>query len=160
MAPATRERTSTRSTASSRPENSSHGTVSRGTTTDTETGRAVGAAATVAAGAARIRPFRKVAPPAIANTASASPAPSKGLFWIIFFMEDPIPKTSGVADPRLEQAGRPKTSTRLLRCTAHIRNARYKWAIDIRCQGTYLTNGRKFRRTHHGYGTSARIRRR
>src|SRR5260221_13185433 len=156
MAPATRERTSTRSTASSRPENSSHGTVSRGVTTDTETGRAAGAAATVSACAAPIRPFRKVAPPAIVTTASTSPAPINRLFWMIFFMETPFRRTFGAANPRLEQAGSAEDAhPPLLRCIAHIRNARYRWAIDIPCQVTYLTSGRKLRRTHHGHGTSA-----
>ena len=88
MAPATRERISTRSTASSRPENSSHGTVSRGATTDTETGTGAGAAAASAC-AVPLRPLRKVAPPATANAASNSETPIKCLFLMIFFMEDP-----------------------------------------------------------------------
>src|SRR6266851_3131987 len=111
MAPATRERTSTRSTASSLPENSSHGTVSRGVTTDTETGSATGAAATVSACAAPILPFRKVAPPAVANTASTSPAPINRLFWMIFFMETPFQRTFEVANPDLNRVDRPKTPT-------------------------------------------------
>src|SRR5262245_41463650 len=44
-APATRERTSTRSTASRRPENSSHNATSCCSTTATETGTAAAAAA-------------------------------------------------------------------------------------------------------------------
>src|SRR5688572_24147781 len=90
MAPATRERISTRSTASSRPENSFHGTVCRGTTTETETGSAAGAAAAATARVVPVRPLRKAAAAATANTATASETPTKRLFFMIFFMVTPI----------------------------------------------------------------------
>jgi len=70
LPPATRERISTRSTASSRPENSSHGTVSRGTTTETETGSAAGAAAAASAWALPFRTLRKLAPAAMPKAAN------------------------------------------------------------------------------------------
>src|SRR5882672_466757 len=106
MAPATRERISTRSTASSRPENSSHGTVSRGTTTDTETGRAAGAATAVSAWALPVRSLWKLIPPAMANTASATPAPAKPLFLAIFFIDTNPEGSSRLRNPDLNRLDR------------------------------------------------------
>src|SRR5258708_2614481 len=113
MAPATRERISTRSTASSRPENSSHGTVSRGTTTDTETGRAAGAATAVSAWALPGRSVWKLIPPATANSAGATASPAKALdlalqvFWRKGYegasMAD-LTETMGITKPSLYSA--------------------------------------------------------
>src|SRR5712671_6150036 len=105
MTPATRERISTRSTASSRPENSSHGTVSRGATTDTETGTAAGAAAAASACALPFRPLKKLAPAAMPKAATTSDAPAKRLFLMIFFMEDPQLDRTFSAATRFQQTG-------------------------------------------------------
>src|SRR5258706_15135282 len=103
MARATGERIPPRSPASSRPENSSHGTVSRGATTDTETETAAGAAAAASACALPLRPLRKLAPAAIANAATTSDAPTKCLFLMILFMEDPQLDRTLALRPRFEQ---------------------------------------------------------
>ena len=64
MAPATRERISTRSTASSRPENSSHGTVSRGVDHRHRDRHAPAAPRPPRPARLPLRPLRKVTPPA------------------------------------------------------------------------------------------------
>src|ERR1700704_2359523 len=59
-------------------------------------------------------------------------------------MDTPIRKDVR-GEPRLEQAGRVECAHPPFSCIAHIRNVRYRWAIDIDCQATYLTKGRKLK---------------
>src|SRR3954471_14859650 len=90
-APATRERTSTRSTASRRPENSSHVDTSDSTTEATATGVACGAAGAVAAWDL---PYVKSAAPTTVTVRAAATAAARrrrgrvvvGIALLLLFM--------------------------------------------------------------------------
>src|SRR5690606_22384517 len=113
MAPATRERTSTRPTASRRPEYSRESVTERGSTVATATGMACGAPiATVVSALAPSSERVSTAAPAI-ETKITTPAPHRSRRTTVFFINalletlrpDKIEWSVGHASSSLEESG-------------------------------------------------------
>src|SRR3954470_4297093 len=117
-APATRERTSTRSTASSRPENSSQNVASRGCTIATETGVAAGTAAAGLLDCELVEGTTvNTTAPRTVTAAKAAPAPSRGL-------------------------GKHRPAMGFLRIPNSVTFATY-CSVDGECQATYIVIDKK-----------------